>query len=60
MLVLPKFDLTYIMPVTSAISYVSVYVLSVMVLKETIQVNGVVGSIIILIGVLIMNLGGKK
>lgn len=59
MLVLPKFDLTYIMPVTSAVTYISVYVLSVMVLKETIQVYGIVGSIIILIGVIIMNMGGK-
>ena len=60
MLVLPKFDLTYIMPVTSAITYISVYILSIMVLKESVQVNGIVGSIIILIGVIIMNLGGKR
>lgn len=60
MLVLPKFDLTYIMPVTSAISYISIYILSILVLKESVTIYGVLGSFIILIGVILINLGGNK
>lgn len=59
MLILPKFNLTYIMPLTSAISYISIYVLSILVLKESIQLYGIIGSAIILIGVIIINIGGK-
>ena len=56
MLILPKFDLSYIMPVTSGISYISILVLSAMVLKESISVFGIIGSVFILIGVIIMNI----
>ena len=56
MLILPKFNLTYIMPVTSAISYISIFALSVMVLKEAITAHGVIGAVIIVIGIIIMNL----
>lgn len=59
MIILPKFNISYIMPVTSAISYISVFVLSALVLKETIHTNGIIGSIIILLGIIIMNLGSK-
>ena len=59
MIILPKFNISYIMPVTSAISYISVFILSALVLKETIHTNGIIGSVIILVGIIIMNLGGK-
>ena len=59
MLILPKFDLSYIMPVTSAISYISIFVLSILILKESVTIYGIIGSMIILIGIVIMNLGGK-
>lgn len=56
MIVLPRFDLSFIMPITSGISYVSILVMSAMVLKESITIYGMVGSIFILIGIIIMNL----
>lgn len=59
MIILPKFNISYIMPVTSAISYISVFILSALVLKEAIHTNGIIGSVIILVGIIIMNLGGK-
>lgn len=59
MLILPKFDLTYIMPLMSAVSSISIYLLSIFILKETVTVMGIVGSIIILIGIFIVNIGGK-
>lgn len=59
MLILPKFDLTYIMPIMSAISSVSIYVLSIFVLKETVNAYGIVGAIVTVIGIFIINMGGK-
>jgi len=59
MIILPKFNVSYIMPITSAISYIGIFTLSVLVLKENIHANGIIGSIIILLGIVIMNLGGK-
>lgn len=56
MLILPKFNISYIMPITSAISYISIFVLSAMVLGEKITANGVIGAFVILVGVVIMNL----
>ena len=59
MLILPKFDLSFIMPFTSAISYISIFILSILILKESVTIYGIIGSLIILIGIIIMNLGGK-
>ncbi len=56
MLILPKFDLTYIMPLMSAFSSISIYVLSILVLKESITIFGIIGTIIIVIGVLLINI----
>lgn len=53
--ILPKFNLSYIMPIMSAISYIGIFVLSILILKEKVTTYGVIGSIIILIGILIMN-----
>lgn len=55
MLILPKFDISYIMPLTSAVSYISIFILSAVVLGEKITTNGIVGALIILIGIIIMN-----
>ncbi len=58
-IILPKFNISYIMPITSAISYIGIFALSIIVLKEQIHAQGVIGAMIILVGVIIMNLGGK-
>lgn len=60
MLILPKFNLSYIMPVMSAVSYIGIFVLSILILKEKVTTAGIIGSIIILIGMLIMNLDTIK
>lgn len=59
MVILPKFNVSYIMPITSAMSYIGIFVLSILVLKEKVQVHGIVGAVIILIGAFIMNFSGK-
>ena len=56
MFILPKFNISYIMPITSAISYIATFVLSILILKEHVTLNGIIGSIIILIGIIIINI----
>ncbi len=55
MFILPKYNLTYIMPLMSAFSSISIYVLSILILGESITTNGIIGFLIILIGVFILN-----
>ena len=54
--VIPRFNLTYLMPITSAISYIGIFVCSILFLKETITTYGLIGAITILVGVIIMNI----
>ena len=56
MLILPKFNISFIMPLTSAVTYISTFVLSIMILKETVTANGIIGAIVILVGIVIMNM----
>lgn len=56
MFILPMFDLTYIMPLMSAFSSISIYVLSILVLKESVTAFGILGMIVIVIGVLMINI----
>lgn len=55
MLILPKFNISYIMPLTSAVSYISIFILSAMILGEKITSNGIIGALVILVGIIIMN-----
>lgn len=55
MLVLPKFNLTDILPIISAITSIAIYILSIIVLKEPINIQKIIGAVIIAIGVFIMS-----
>lgn len=55
MLVLPKFNLTDILPIISAITSVAIYILSIIILKEPINIQKIIGAIVIAIGVFIMS-----
>lgn len=57
MLILPKFDLTFIYPLMTAISYIGIYVLSIFILNESVTTLGIIGSIIIMIGIFMVNIG---
>lgn len=56
MLLISKNEMTYIVPVTTGITYILTFILAVLLLKETISVNKLLGSALILIGVIIINL----
>ena len=53
-IVLPKFNLTDILPIVSAITSIAIYMLSVIVLKEEVNLQKIIGAIVIAIGVFIM------
>lgn len=55
MLVLLKFNLTDILPIISAITSIAIYILSIIILKEPINIQKIIGAIIIAIGVFIMS-----
>lgn len=55
MIVLPKFNLTDLMPIISAITSIAIYLLSIMFLKEEITIQKALGIVIIIIGVFIMS-----
>lgn len=57
MLILPKFDLTFIYPLMTAISYIGIYILSIIILSEKVTTLGIVGSAIIMVGIFIVNIG---
>ena len=54
--VLQRFNLSYIVPICTGVVYVSVLLLSSMVLKEPISRMQLIGIVFIAVGVIIMNL----
>ncbi len=56
MFLISKFDLTYIVPVTTGIVQVATFVLAIMIFKESVAVSKVVATGLILIGVILLNI----
>lgn len=54
-----KNDLSYLMPVVTGAVYILTLVSSVTVFKETMHVTQVIGSVLILAGVVLMNIKAK-
>ena len=53
---LSKFDISYIVPVTTGIVQVATFILAVLIFKETVTTPKVAATILILIGIIIMNI----
>ena len=56
MFLISKFDLTYIVPVTTGIVQVATFVLAIMIFKESVTVSKVVATGLILMGVILLNI----
>ena len=56
MFLISKFDLTYIVPVTTGIVQVATFVLAIIIFKESVTVSKVVATGLILIGVILLNI----
>ncbi|MDS0525582.1 EamA family transporter [Clostridium sp. SHJSY1] len=56
MFLVSKSDMTYLVPMSTAFTQVLTIIFGAMILKETITVSKVLGTVMILIGVVIMNI----
>lgn len=56
MFLISKFDISYIVPVTTGIVQVATFILAVLIFKETVTTPKVAATILILIGIIIMNI----
>lgn len=56
MIIIQRFNLSYIQPIATGLSYVLIILVSVLILKESISAIQWVGLIFVLIGVVLMNL----
>ena len=59
-IILPKYKLTDIMPILSAITAVLIYALAVLILKEIVTIQKMVGIAVIVIGVFIVSFDFKN
>ncbi len=55
-----KFDLSYIVPLTSGVVQVLTLISGFIIFKENISIKGIIGAILIITGIVIMNVKGKK
>jgi small multidrug resistance pump len=59
LLLISRNTLSFIMPVMTGIVYISVLTASVIILKEKITLFSIIGSLLILVGVILMTYKGK-
>ncbi len=57
MLVISRFNLNFIYPISSGLIYILISILSVLLLKESINNIQIIGMGAILVGIIIMNIG---
>ncbi len=55
-----KFDLSYIVPLTSGVVQVLTLVSGFIIFKENISIKGIIGAILIIMGIVIMNIKVKE
>jgi len=55
-----KFDLSYIVPLTSGVVQVLTLFSGFFIFNENISIKGIIGSFLIIVGIVIMNIKTKK
>jgi drug/metabolite transporter (DMT)-like permease len=55
MLLISKFDMTYIVPITTGITQVLTVILAVLIFKESLTISKIAGTALVIIGVVIIN-----
>ncbi len=56
MIVMSRFNLSYVYPISAGLIYIAILVFSLLILKEQMSLMQVTGTIFILIGIIIMNI----
>ena len=59
MLLVSKFDLSYIVPITQGIVYVFIFLSSIGVFKEQVKLNGIIGTVLVILGIVLINIKPK-
>ena len=59
MLLVSKFDLSYIVPITQGIVYVLIFLSSIGVFKEQVKLNGIIGTVLVILGIVLINIKTK-
>ena len=57
---LSKYDLGYLIPITSALVYSLIFIASYFIFKETFTLIKIIGIMLILLGLIMLNLGSRK
>ena len=55
-----KFDLSYITPITSGIIQVLTLLAGILIFKENVSINGIIGIIFVILGIVVMNIKIKE
>lgn len=58
--IVQRFNLSYIQPITTGLSYILIIAASILILKESIASTQWIGMIFILIGVVLMNINNAR
>jgi small multidrug resistance pump len=58
MVLISKFNLSYIIPLTTGIVYVLIFAASILIFNEHISVTSIFGAIFVLTGVILLNIKG--
>lgn len=54
--IIPKFNLSYIVPITVGITQILTLIAAILIFKEALSINKLIGVILIIVGVILMNL----
>ena len=56
MVVMSRFNLSYVYPISAGLIYIAILAFSILILKEKISMIQITGTMIILVGIMIMNI----
>ena len=51
-----KFDLSYIVPITQGVIYVLIFLSSVVIFKENVTVQAIIGTFLVILGIILLNI----
>ncbi len=59
MVILQKFDLTDIIPITTGVIYILTFIAGIVFFKETVSIKQLIAATVILVGIIMMTLNSK-
>lgn len=56
MVLVSKFNLSYIFPITQGVTYVLIFLSSIAIFKEKITTQGIIGILLVIVGIILLNI----